>query len=325
MIIIRLSTQVASNVVVRQRAQALRTGSAVLLGHAGVIHGEGVILHGAPASFGVRNDRVAIVVLAICNTQGGSSFLGPGLYTHQKKHTSATPGQCTPKSSKLRQSLGSARQRRSTLRQNLGRACLRRSTLQPALGNARPRDIHCGARKPTQGEHESHHSSVRYFNSSQEGFEKSHLIHILDGIPNLLTKGFCKAGILLLLKFGLSIPPKVFQTHAQPRERSLQNLCVTPSRRLAIFCSFIPLQVYLEVLHQISATPILSKDIPNVLLYGVEISVSPILKRYPEPMAHGPEACELSHLLWPMARRPVSRHTRAVAVDTGCQRDIPVL
>ena len=29
--------------------------------------------------------------------------------------------------------------------------------------------------------------------------------------------------------------------------------------------------------------------------------------------------------LWPMARRPVSRHTRAEAVDTGSQRDIPVL
>ena len=50
-----------------------------------------------------------------------------------------------------------------------------------------------------------------------------------------------------------------------------------------------------------------------------------LLKRYPEPMAHGPEACEPSHPLWPMARRPVSRHTRAEAVDTGCQRDIPVL
>ena len=49
------------------------------------------------------------------------------------------------------------------------------------------------------------------------------------------------------------------------------------------------------------------------------------LKRYPEPMAHGLEVCEPSHLLWPMARRPVSRHTRAEAVDTGCQRDIPVL
>ena len=50
-----------------------------------------------------------------------------------------------------------------------------------------------------------------------------------------------------------------------------------------------------------------------------------LVKRYPEPMAHGPEACEPSHPLWPMARRPVSRHTRAEAVDTGCQRDIPVL
>ena len=49
------------------------------------------------------------------------------------------------------------------------------------------------------------------------------------------------------------------------------------------------------------------------------------MKRYPEPMAHGPESCEPSHMLWPMARRPVSRHTRAEAVDTGCQRDIPVL
>ena len=31
-------------------------------------------------------------------------------------------------------------------------------------------------------------------------------------------------------------------------------------------------------------------------------------------MAHGPEACEPSHPLWPMARRPVSHHTRAEAV-----------
>ena len=45
------------------------------------------------------------------------------------------------------------------------------------------------------------------------------------------------------------------------------------------------------------------------------------VKRYPEPMAHGLEACEPSHPLWPMAWRPVSRHTRAEAVDTGCQRD----
>ena len=49
------------------------------------------------------------------------------------------------------------------------------------------------------------------------------------------------------------------------------------------------------------------------------------VKRYPEPMAHGPEACEPSHPLWRMARRLVSRHTRAEAFDTSCQRDIPVL
>ena len=41
------------------------------------------------------------------------------------------------------------------------------------------------------------------------------------------------------------------------------------------------------------------------------------LKRYPETMAHGPEACEPSHPLWPMARRIASRHTRGKAVDTG--------
>ena len=34
------------------------------------------------------------------------------------------------------------------------------------------------------------------------------------------------------------------------------------------------------------------------------------VKRYPEPMAHGPQACEPSHPLWSMARRLVSRHTR---------------
>ena len=49
------------------------------------------------------------------------------------------------------------------------------------------------------------------------------------------------------------------------------------------------------------------------------------MKRYPEPMAHGLEACEPSHPWRPMARGPVSRHTRAEAVDTGCQRDISVL
>ena len=31
------------------------------------------------------------------------------------------------------------------------------------------------------------------------------------------------------------------------------------------------------------------------------------VKQYPEPMAHGPEACEPSHPLWPMARRSASR------------------
>ena len=57
---------------------------------------------------------------------------------------------------------------------------------------------------------------------------------------------------------------------------------------------------------------------------GMEVG-APLVKRYPEPMAHGLEACEPSHPLWPMAQRPVSRHTCAEAVDTGCQRDIPVL
>ena len=40
-------------------------------------------------------------------------------------------------------------------------------------------------------------------------------------------------------------------------------------------------------------------------------AVPRVLKRYPEPMAHGPEACEPSH--------PCG------SCDTGCQRDIPVL
>ena len=47
-----------------------------------------------------------------------------------------------------------------------------------------------------------------------------------------------------------------------------------------------------------------------------------VLKRYPEPMAHGPEACGQSQPLWPMARRPASRHTRAEAVDTGYPRSL---
>ena len=44
-----------------------------------------------------------------------------------------------------------------------------------------------------------------------------------------------------------------------------------------------------------------------------------ILKRYPEPVAHGPEAQK------PMARRPGRRHTRTDAVNTVRQRDIPFL
>ena len=53
----------------------------------------------------------------------------------------------------------------------------------------------------------------------------------------------------------------------------------------------------------------------------VALVESPV-KRYPEPMAHGPEACGQSHPLWPMARRPASRHTRAEAVDTGYPRSL---
>ena len=43
------------------------------------------------------------------------------------------------------------------------------------------------------------------------------------------------------------------------------------------------------------------------------------MKRYPEPVAHGPEARK------PMARRPRSRHTRTDAVNTVRQRDISFL
>ena len=75
-----------------------------------------------------------------------------------------------------------------------------------------------------------------------------------------------------------------------------------------------------------SWTTFYSVRILRMYILMIWLLVPPVmLKRYPEPMAHGPEACELSHPLWPIARRPVSRHTRAEAVDTGCQRDIPVL
>ena len=49
-------------------------------------------------------------------------------------------------------------------------------------------------------EQQSRHLSVRYFKTSHETFEKSHLIRILNGIPNSLTTGFGKPGIILLLK-----------------------------------------------------------------------------------------------------------------------------
>ena len=40
------------------------------------------------------------------------------------------------------------------------------------------------------------------------------------------------------------------------------------------------------------------------------------MKRYPEPVAHGPEARKS------MARRPGSRHNRTDAVNTVCQGEI---
>ena len=46
---------------------------------------------------------------------------------------------------------------------------------------------------------------------------------------------------------------------------------------------------------------------------------SPVLKRYPEPVAHGPEAPQ------PMARRLRGRHTRTDTVNTVRQREIPFL
>ena len=44
-----------------------------------------------------------------------------------------------------------------------------------------------------------------------------------------------------------------------------------------------------------------------------------LVKRYPEPVAHGPEARKQ------MARRPGSRNSRTDAVNTVCQREIPFL
>ena len=61
----------------------------------------------------------------------------------------------------------------------------------------------------------------------------------------------------------------------------------------------------------------LSKEEPSNMMAASKTEDYQLLKRYPEPMAHGPEACEPSHPLWPMARRPASRHTRAGAVNTG--------
>ena len=43
------------------------------------------------------------------------------------------------------------------------------------------------------------------------------------------------------------------------------------------------------------------------------------MKRYPEPVAHGPEARK------PKARRPGSRHTRTDAVHTVRQQEVPFL
>ena len=88
-----------------------------------------------------------------------------------------------------------------TLRQSLGSARHRRSILRQSLGRARPRDINCGARKPTLGVPQSPHSSVRCYKTAHEKFEKFDLIRILNGIPKFLTQGFGKSGIILLQIF----------------------------------------------------------------------------------------------------------------------------
>ena len=71
-------------------------------------------------------------------------------------------------------------------------------------------------------------------------------------------------------------------------------------------------------LHPGQSTPFVQPTVDQALLAAAIAQAQAMVKRYPEPMAHGPEACEPSHPLWPMAQRPASRHTRAEAVDTGC-------
>ena len=49
--------------------------------------------------------------------------------------------------------------------------------------------------------HQSPHSSVQYYKTSHEKFEKSDPIRMLNGIPNSLTQGFGKPGTILLQIF----------------------------------------------------------------------------------------------------------------------------
>ena len=117
---------------------------------------------------------------------------------------------------------------------------------------------------------------------------------------------FCKAASEVYLRFGINLPhttcAKAAKDEGAPPKKRGKATFEPPNveSKLVDFC------IALRSLN----FPIFKEE---------------LMKRYPEPMAHGLEACEPSHPLWPMARRPVSRHTRAEAVDTGCQRDIPVL
>ena len=93
-----------------------------------------------------------------------------------------------------------------------------------------------------------------------------------------------------------------------PRRLGVARSASSPKAALALACSLTPgLRIsFGRVTCMARAAPV-----PGLWALGF------LLKRYPEPMAHGPKACEPSHPLWPMAQRPASRHTRAEAVDTG--------
>ena len=68
----------------------------------------------------------------------------------------------------------------------------------------------------------------------------------------------------------------------------------SPQRIISIPAQFVDVQLA-ELFEHLPPNHLSTAIRPAVVRHGLGVPNPHVLKRYPEPMAHGPEACEPSH------------------------------